>query len=189
MAKHPYAAPVKTRLNGHISDEKRISLYVNLLDSTVAKLKDIPGTDTFISFFPSDEQKYFERFGLPVFPQSNGDIGDKMHQAFLKVHGDSYKKAAVVGVDIPELSRNIILRAFELLDRSDIVFGPAADGGYYLVAIKSPEEKIFTGIQWSSHNTLSQSFEAAARHNFVVELVETLSDVDTIEDAKKAGLI
>lgn len=189
MAKHPYAAPVKTRLNGHISDEKRVSLYVELLDSTVAKLKNIPETDTFISFFPPDKQEYFDRFGLPVFPQADGDIGDKMHQAFLKVYGIGYQKAAVVGVDIPKLSKDIILRAFELLDRSDIVFGPAADGGYYLVAMKSPEERIFTAIQWSSHNTLRQSFDAAARHNLVVELVETLSDVDTIEDAKKAGLI
>lgn len=189
MAKHPYASPVKTRLSSHIPDDSRILLYVKLLDAAVTRLKDIPGVDTFISFSPADGKKYFEKFGLPLFPQSDGDIGKRMHHTLLSVLDRGYTKAAAVGVDIPELSKDIILRAFELLDSSDIVFGPAADGGYYLVALKSPSEQIFSGIQWSSHNTLRLSIEAAEKNNFSVALTEPLSDVDTIEDAKKAGLI
>jgi rSAM/selenodomain-associated transferase 1 len=185
FAKSPEGGDVKTRLAGHLTDAERLELYTALLEATIGELKDIENVDTFISYTPPEGGEYFREFGLGMFPQPGGDIGRRMHRALDKVLEDGYQKAVLVGVDIPGLSARIILKAFELLSDSDIVFGPARDGGYYLVGLKVPEEKIFKDIEWSTENTLRQSIQKAEASGKSVACTEELSDIDTAEDIKK----
>ncbi len=188
MAKYPHKDYVKTRFKGHISDEKRLELYIYLLKNTIQKLREIPGTNTFITYSPQSAKDYFLQFGLGIFPQHDGDLGYRMFQAINKILNEGYEKSVLVGVDIPEISGSIVLKAFELLSQSDIVFGPARDGGYYLVGLKKPFIEIFQNIKWSTHNTLKQSTEKAADFGYSVALTETLSDIDKIEDLENMGL-
>jgi rSAM/selenodomain-associated transferase 1 len=185
LAKAPYKDIVKTRLSGHMTDADRLSLYISLLEGTVSRLRNIPDCDSFISYSPKDAAGYFSRFGLRAFPQSEGDIGDRMFNALNKVLDDGYEKAALVGVDIPDISPSTVLKAFKLLDGDDIVFGPAEDGGYYLVGLKMPIRDIFKEIEWSTKRTLKQSIVRAERYGHRVALTETLYDIDTIEDVEK----
>lgn len=189
FAKSPNRSPVKTRLALHLSDARRIGLYISLLEGTVRKLGRIEGVDTFISYSPAEEGRYFARFGLRMFPQSRGDIGRRMHNALKRVLGLGYEKAALVGVDIPELSDPLVLRAFDLLSESDVVFGPARDGGYYLVGLRKPCAEIFEGIEWSTCNTLMQSVERASELGLRTGLMEVLSDIDTPEDLENSDLL
>ncbi|TNF56315.1 glycosyltransferase, partial [bacterium] len=106
-----------------------------------------------------------------------------------EVFSNGYQKSALVGVDIPDLSSHIILKAFELLNNSDVVFGPAQDGGYYLIGMKKPVHELFHGIPWSSEITLQRSMEKARDLSYTISLTEKLSDIDTIEDVKKAGFL
>jgi rSAM/selenodomain-associated transferase 1 len=180
FAKSPEAGNVKTRLAGHIDDEERLRLYTSMLDDTLKKLRDIPGADTFISYAGSEG--YFRKFGLRMFPQSEGDLGEKMHLDISKVLGMGYEKAVLVGVDIPGLSADIITNAFKLLDGCDVVFGPASDGGYYLVGLKTAVEEIFTGIQWSTRTTLRETLSKAKEAGLSIDLTDILSDIDRPED-------
>jgi rSAM/selenodomain-associated transferase 1 len=182
FAKSPRSEDVKTRLAGRLSREERLGLYRSLLESTVEKLRRVPGADTFISYTPPEEGEYFEGFGLRTFPQAEGDLGLKMHDALARVLGEGYEKAVLVGVDIPELSAAIILRAFGLLEGIDVVFGPATDGGYYLVGLKRPAGEVFTGIEWSTGTTLSKSVAKAGAAGLGVAYADTLSDIDRPED-------
>jgi rSAM/selenodomain-associated transferase 1 len=189
FAKSPLGADVKTRLSDHLPDEERLGLYVSLLTSTIEKLKDIPEVDTLIAYSPPEDRDYFTGFGPETFPQSGEDIGERMYNALEKVLKEGYGKAVLVGVDIPGLSPSIVLRAFELLKDSALVFGPARDGGYYLVGTKEPVREIFQEIPWSTSHTLEETLKKASKLGFSTALTEKLSDIDTKEDLKRAGLL
>jgi rSAM/selenodomain-associated transferase 1 len=184
LAKAPLPKHVKTRLMGHITDEERLSLYASLLKGTVKKLSGIAGVDTLICYWPMDAKDYFMQFDLEMFPQSDGDIGKRMFHALKKVFDMSYKKAVIVGVDIPDLSSETALKALEMLDAKDIVFGPSVDGGYYMVGMKKPFREIFEGIEWSTKSTLKQSVKKASKQGCSLHFTETLLDIDTPDDLK-----
>jgi rSAM/selenodomain-associated transferase 1 len=189
MAKYPDQRSVKTRLRGFMSDEKRLQLYVFMLESMITKMKSIREVDTFVAYTPMSSDSYFAQFGLRKFPQSDGDLGMRMLSAVTKVLNEGYEKVLTVGVDIPDLSASIVSSAFELLNESDIVFGPARDGGYYLVGLKAPTDEIFRGVKWSTNLTLKQSVEKAERSGYRVSFTETLSDIDSIDDVRRSGKV
>ncbi|HDH04139.1 MAG TPA: glycosyltransferase [Nitrospirae bacterium] len=189
IAKYPEKESVKTRLKGLMPDDKRLELYVTLLNQTMQKLGAIPGVDTFIAFAPETAGEYFSRFNVRLIPLQEGDLGAGMFHAFREVFNAGYKKAALVGVDIPDISSLIILDAFDALSGSDLVYGPAKDGGYYLVGMGKLIGEVFRDVPWSSEKTLEKSLHQAGRYGYSVSLTETLNDIDTIDDAKKAGLL
>jgi rSAM/selenodomain-associated transferase 1 len=187
IAKHPEKATVKTRLSAVMSDEERLQLYTFLLKSSLQRLGAIRDVDTFIAFAPRAREDYFATFGLKLLPLPEGDLGERMYHAFQEVFHRGYTKAALVGVDIPELSGDIVLKAFDILSEYDVVFGPARDGGYYLIGMKKPIAELFEGIPWSSEKTLEKSIEKVQQMNYTFGLTEMLSDIDTMEDVRNAG--
>jgi rSAM/selenodomain-associated transferase 1 len=189
IAKYPEKESVKTRLKGLIPDKKRIMLYKSLLNQTMDKLGRIPGIDTFIAFAPESTEGYFSQFDLRMIPLHDGDLGVRMFEAFKAVFNSGYQKAALVGVDIPDLSVSIILRAFDLLSGNDLVYGPAEDGGYYLVGMRNLIKEVFENVPWSSDLTLNRSLKQAKQYGYSVGFTKMLSDIDTIEDVKRAGLL
>lgn len=174
-----------TRLRACLSDEERVRLYKNLLEGAVRRLGGVPGADTLIAYWPPRAKAVFRHFGLEGFPQPEGDVGAKMHGAIKETLARGYGKAVVVGVDIPGLTQAIVMEAFGLLDERDVVFGPATDGGYYLVGMKAPCGEVFEGVQWSSDETLGQSVERASALGLSVALLQPLDDIDTPEDLEK----
>jgi rSAM/selenodomain-associated transferase 1 len=187
IAKYPDAGFVKTRLNGFMPDEKILELYKYLLEQTIHKLRTIPGVDTYIAYAPEHAEKYFSRFGAGLIRLSSCDLGLNMAYAFKTVFNMGYQKAALVGADIPDLTEAIILQAFDLLSDTDLVYGPAEDGGYYLVGMRMLIQEVFENVPWSSDKTLSKSLEQAEQFDYTVGFTKTLRDIDTIEDVKKAG--
>lgn len=189
IAKYPYKDNVMTRLRGVMPDEKRLELYESLLHSTLEKLGKVPGTDTFIAFAPGEAEDYFLRFGARLIPLDRKDLGRGMFTAFKEVFNAGYRKAALVGADIPDLSVSIILDAFDVLSENSVVFGPAKDGGYYLVGMKKLIKEVFENVPWSSEQTLEKSVLQAKSAGESVGFTRTLYDIDTAEDLKRAGLI
>ena len=188
IAKHPEKGKVKTRIRD-LSDDQRVELYKKLLDRTMKKLSSISGVDTFIAFAPDSAEDYFKRFSVKLIPLSEGDLGAGMSQAFVRVFSSGYKKAALVGADIPDLSPSIILSAMDLLSTRDLVFGPAEDGGYYLVGMRKLIKEVFEDIPWSSDETLRKSLDQSNKFNYSVGFTDTLRDIDTIDDVKRTALL
>lgn len=189
IAKYPERKNVKTRLKSSMSDEQRLDLYVSLLNRAMTDLGDIQGVDTFIAYAPKERKDYFLRFNLGLIPLNKGGLGAGMFKAFEEVFSLGYKRASLVGVDIPDLSPAIILEAFELLSENDLVYGPAKDGGYYLVGMRKLIREVFENVPWSSDRTLKKSLEQAAISGNTVGFTEMLSDIDRIEDVRNAGLL
>ncbi|UCH80520.1 MAG: TIGR04282 family arsenosugar biosynthesis glycosyltransferase [Nitrospiraceae bacterium] len=188
IAKYPANGAVKTRING-LSDEQRVDLYSRLLNDTMAKLSSIPGIDTFIAYAPDDTGYYFSRYNAGLIPLSEGDLGNRMYQAFQDTFKKGYEKISLVGADIPDLTSVIINESYNELTVHDIVFGPAIDGGYYLIGMKKLIAEVFTDVPWSADKTLEISIKNAKQAGYSIGFTYELSDVDTYEDAQRHGLI
>jgi len=92
------------------------------------------------------------------------------------------KRVLVIGTDCPEIEPSILAEAFEALSRTDVVLGPALDGGYYLIGLRVNQPCLFRGIDWGTENVLRQTLENARQLRCSVRQVKPLSDVDYPED-------
>jgi rSAM/selenodomain-associated transferase 2 len=72
--------------------------------------------------------------------------------------------------------------AFESLKTNPVVFGPANDGGYYLVGLTRPAPELFQGVAWGTDTVLAQSREILARNDRTPALLAPLDDLDRPED-------
>lgn len=179
----------KTRLRGLLSDDERVALYEGLLRDTVAKLTSVDEADLYIFYSPAGARDYFRQFRSNMCPQVDGELGKRMHAAFDRIFKYGYGKAVLVGVDIPDLTASIIRDALDRLDNHDAVFGPAKDGGYYLVGLKLCAPDLFEGIKWSCSSTLCATLKKAQSLGMSITLTAELSDIDTADDAIRSGLL
>jgi rSAM/selenodomain-associated transferase 1 len=180
FTKSPAADNVKTRLSSVLSKEERSALLASLIGQTVERIRQVRDCDIFISYAGGGE--WFERFSLPMFAQEGEGLGERMRLAMERLFRAGYAEVALVGADIPMLDAGIIEEAFALLGKTDVVLGPALDGGYYLVASKRPAPEIFTGIVWSTPTVLKETLEAAGRAGLATALGRLLRDLDTPDD-------
>lgn len=113
---------------------------------------------------------------LPVLDQGAGDIGARMARV---IHAVPPGPAVLVGTDIPDLRRAHIAAAFRALGRAEIVFGPAADGGFWLVGFRRSGRALdpFTDVRWSSPHALADAL-ARLPKDARVATITTLEDVD-----------
>jgi hypothetical protein len=114
--------------------------------------------------------------GIEVVPQGGGDLGVRMRRVMATAPPGP---VVLIGSDIPALSARHIAAAFRCLGRCDLVFGPAADGGFWLVGARRRPRlpPLFGNIRWSSSYTLADTLEELPR-DVSVGFVDTLEDVD-----------
>ena len=93
-----------------------------------------------------------------------------------------YAKTVIIGTDCLEINNSIISKSFDLLDDIDLVLGPATDGGYYLIGLKTIIEPLFKNISWSTDKVLKQTLNKAKELNIEYKFLDFLSDIDTLED-------
>jgi glycosyltransferase A (GT-A) superfamily protein (DUF2064 family) len=82
------------------------------------------------------------------------------------------------------MHQNLLLKAFDQLKEQQVVFGPASDGGYYLIGLRKMIEGIFTNKAWSTENLLTQTLTELEDEQINYGILGTLNDIDTIEDLK-----
>lgn len=113
--------------------------------------------------------------GIARMGQGKGDLGQRMANALTGPSGP----AVLIGTDIPDIRPRHIDHAFRALGGHDLVFGPAADGGYWLIGVRHPRylNGIFDNVRWSTDHALADTCANIPPHRSVA-LIETLSDVD-----------
>lgn len=186
MAKAPVPGRVKTRLCPPLAPAEAARLYACMLGDAAEEISSVsriarylfldpPGTGNALREAPFSS---FERF-----PQRGKDLGERMWDAAATAFRLGAMRVVIVGADCPSLSAGTVRRAFrELSTGASAVFGPAADGGYYLVGLSSPDERLFRGFRWSTGEVLRN---AAARCRILSAPFSFLPpgrDVDTGED-------
>ncbi len=185
MLKEPRAGRVKTRLGRDIGMVGAAWWFRHQSASLVRRLRD-PRWQIVLAVAP-DRAGMLSRCwpgDLARMPQGRGDIGQRMARAIRRV---PVGRACLVGADIPDLSRVHVARAFAALGASDMVFGPAVDGGFWLVGARHPRALpvgIFNAVRWSGPHTLGDAVASASGAR--VALVDVLADVDRVEDLPAA---
>jgi uncharacterized protein len=120
--------------------------------------------------------RFWER-RLQRLDQGKGDLGRRMARAFRALPPGP---VVIVGSDIPALAAHHIVAAFRALGDHDAIFGPAADGGYWLIGLKRSRplsEGLLEGVRWSSAHALADT-RASLPRRYSVALLETLEDID-----------
>lgn len=190
MARFPERGKVKTRLAGEVGDDVALRVYRALLNNVMSGAAPIAADRYRLGCFLTPSERIMEFNQL--FPdltfcetQIDADLGGRMKAAlevmFEKYHAD---KALLIGVDIPDIDRRILRRAFSALDSTELVIGPTTDGGYYLIGMKRLIPALFEGIDWGTDRVLQQSLAIARAGGVECELLERLNDLDTAEDLK-----
>ena len=185
MIKYPEPGRVKTRLAGDIGPEKAALICRHMTERIMKQTAPVAAEyERFVFYDPQERVQDFvswlphEKFML----QTGGDVGERMDNAISYLLENGAEKAVITGADIPDLTSRIIIQAFEMLDHVDVVVGPARDGGYYLIGMKSPMPELFRNIPWSTKDVFSETVRTLKHSGKSYGVLPALSDLDTIED-------
>jgi uncharacterized protein len=175
FARAPRLGAVKRRLAAGIGAMAALRFFRTTLAGLLAEVAGDRRWRTLIATTPDRARSRWPR-RVPIVAQGAGDLGVRLDRA---VRGR--RRVVIVGADIPRIARADIAAAFRALGRADAVFGPAEDGGYWLVGL-SPRRPLrpFEQVRWSSEHALADTL--ANFHGRRIALLRTLRDVDTAED-------
>lgn len=182
--KYPLPGEVKTRLVPPLTHGQAAGLYRCFLKDLFAAVSSLGETDLWAAYaaaVPAKDVRALVPEGFGIFAQQGSDLGERMRNAFARLLS-SYEKVSMIGADSPDLPVSFISGSFDKLDSSDVVFGPAKDGGYYLIALKHPADALFHGIKWGGSTVLADSLERAGRLKLSTALLEPWHDIDRPED-------
>ena len=171
---------VKTRLAAKLGHVEALAAYKILLQHTLEISRTIDA-DKFIFYHESIEQDEWPGI-VERQVQQGDDLGKRMQNAFDYLFSKNYEKVVIIGSDCLELTSSIIDQGFSELNTTDVVIGPARDGGYYLLALKENCSSLFQNIEWSTSRVLEQTIDACHENNLNYSMLELLSDIDEAED-------
>ncbi len=182
MARHPEAGTVKTRLARAIGAERACALYRAFLRDLDARFAPQRRRELVWLFHPPERD-----FAAIVSPgsrcvaQTGRDLGERMHAGFARLLSEGFGKVIMIGADAPHIRDEWLDDAERALDHVDIVLGPTADGGYYLIAMRAPHD-VFSGIAMSTPEVLTQTQAKAAAAGLRVHLLPPSFDIDEESD-------
>lgn len=185
MVKEPVAGQVKTRLASETGTAAALRFYRAACANLIRRLGNAPRWQLVLAVSP-DRALYARSWpaGIARIPQGPGNLGDRMERL---LHERGPRATIIIGSDIPAIQPSYIAQAFHMLGRSDAVFGPAADGGYWLVGMKPyrPAPNIFWNVRWSSPHALTDTL--ANLDGRKILFTQTLEDIDTAEALYRIG--
>lgn len=192
--KAPRTGTVKTRLAAAIGAERACAIYRKMAEKQMDAAERFGG-GLEIHYTPreaGDEMREWLGPNRDYFAQADGDLGVRMCRAMDDAFRRGARKVALIGADCPALTADRLEMAFARMrpgagvEPADVVFGPAVDGGYYLIAVSRPTPILFEAIPWSSPDTLRFSRAAAARAGLVTSELPCEQDVDDYPALLKA---
>ncbi len=188
FAKAPVPGRVKTRLARVLGDEAACAVYRGLLAGVLGRLDRAPGWRTVMAVTPdaAADQPGLWPAATPRIGQGPGDLGARMLRVLARAAPEA--PVVVVGSDIPGIELSHIGAAFAALAQSDLVFGPALDGGFWLVGAGTPPPAgLFDRVRWSSPDTLADTLANVAPGcgPRVTLLPDRLEDVDDAESCRR----
>ena len=177
---------VKTRLAKTIGDFGAFEVYKELVSITESETERLMDAEIHIYF--SDQVIESKWPGKAKFVQSGSNLGERMKAAFQHGFDLGFKKIIGVGSDLPDLNADIMQEGLQALDVSDTVFGPAEDGGYYLLGMNEMIDCVFDNKEWSTEGLLDATQSDLLENKYTIKLLTELNDIDTVEDLKASSV-
>lgn len=187
--KSPVPGTVKTRLAKTIGASQATQIYKTLVISQLSRLPK--NSQVEIHYAPSEANYSFRKWlgpGFAYFPQVEGNLGDRMRTAISSAFERGAREVICIGADCPSLLQIHFEQTQDYLsnEKDDLVIGPANDGGYYMIGLRRNIVGLFDGVRWSSDHTLEDTLRNARKANLRVRLLETMNDIDTLQDLRLA---
>lgn len=215
FARAPVPGQVKSRLAQDIGDETAAELYAAMLRDTLGlacrAARSRRGCEVALAYTPHDAfnggpyslNGFWDGVRLP---QCDGGLGERMLDCMTQLRRRGAAQIVLLGSDTPDLPPAFVMGAFERLDSQEalapsgvkgssgacnLVFGPARDGGFYLMAMDEAASdetisgELFAGVEWSTERTLKQVEANAARLRLGVAFLPLWGDVDTFDDLQR----
>ncbi|WP_327090266.1 TIGR04282 family arsenosugar biosynthesis glycosyltransferase [Nonomuraea sp. NBC_01738] len=182
IAKEPVPGRVKTRLTPPFSPEQAALLAEAALSDSLDAALATPAA-----------QRLLALDGLPgawlppgwvIIPQRGGGLDERLAAAFTDAHRLRPGPVVLIGMDTPQVTPGLLAEASASLAERDAVFGPAADGGFWLLGLREPDPVLLTGVPMSRPETGKLQLERLARAGLTVAHLPELTDVDTVDDAR-----
>jgi uncharacterized protein len=186
--KNPILGKVKTRLAASLGDQKALRVYKKLLDHTLRITGNLEYDKiVYYSDFVPEKDEWLSA-GFKQGLQIGQDLGQKMENAFEERFRAGYSRIVIIGSDCFELTSYHISKAFDNLENSNVVLGPAADGGYYLLGMTELFENVFENKKWSTDSVLRDTIKNLTDSNIKFNLLEQLNDIDTESDLQSSKI-
>ena len=186
LTKAPEPGKVKTRLAAFLGADAAADLYEKLVHDCLEMSMSADLCPVEIWCSPSTEHDIFqhcrEHYHTDLQQQGPGDIGQRMSHA-IKSAVQHAKHVVLIGADCPALSAADLEMAFKALQQgTDVVLGPAEDGGYYLIGMSNHHPRLFENIPWSTHSVLAATEVHLREQGLGWHSLPVHRDVDTAED-------
>jgi rSAM/selenodomain-associated transferase 1 len=175
FSKAPILGKVKRRLAAETGDQSALLIHQKLFVRTIAVVNE---SKIRKKIYLSEKMVDFDH---PYLVQAGDNLGERMAAAFQQEF-EEFKRICLIGSDCLDLATTDLLEAFESLNNHDLVLGPARDGGYYLIAMKSYIPELFESITWGTEQVLQETTSIANRLSLKSKLLAVRKDVDHLSD-------
>jgi uncharacterized protein len=182
FAKVPGLGMAKSRIAAVVGVERADQIYRELLAQTAAA---VAGHNHYLAFTGADEPgellSVFDRAAGTV-RQTGATLGERMANAMRFAFERGHTHVCLIACDCPSRDGALVQKSLSMATQADLIFGPAADGGYYLVQTGPACMDIFSVNSWGAPSLLKDSMALADNRGWSYRLLCTLRDVDTYDD-------
>ena len=192
FTRYPEPGTTKTRLIPLLGAEGAADLQRKMTELTILQVKRLLSRrelNVEIRYEGGDKNLMRTWIGqdFEYRPQGSSDLGQRMKRSFEDAFGAGASTAVIIGTDIPEITEDIIQKAFSALQRKNMALGPAKDGGYYLIGLQKnflshAIPHLFSGINWGADDVLEKTIKIAKHSGLSFTLLDVLQDIDHPED-------
>ncbi len=177
---------MKTRLAVSIGDEEACHAYSQIAHHCLNTLSKYPEVE--LRFAPDEAAGEVALFSKSVRwslkPQGEGDLGQRMFRAADETLSEC-DGILILGTDCPYIERDDLDEAITALHTSDLVLGPALDGGYWAIGLRNPHPELFQNIAWSTDQVFNQTCDQAQQLGLSIHELRKLEDVDDLESWRR----
>lgn len=182
IAKECVPGRVKTRLNPPLSLEQAARVAAASLSDTFRAVASLPATRRILAFegnlLPDGSEDY------EVIPQSSGGLDMRLAAIFDRCSGPT----VLIGMDTPQLTADVLAPLFsDWPSDVDAWFGPANDGGFWVLGLAEPDGSLIRGVPMSQDDTGAEQLRRLTDAGLQVRMLPELVDVDTIDDAREVA--
>ena len=185
FVKVPILGSVKTRLQPELQPEEALFFYKAMAEDIIRRFKHTEDYDMVLFYWPENGESTMRDWlgnEYTFLAQTGSDLGERMYNAFVWAMCRGYEKAVIIGSDTPTVDASTVEEAFTTLEDSDVVIGPAYDGGYYLIGLKKPRALLFLEMAWGKDTVMKETRERIKKAGLRFKELPRKRDIDIFPD-------
>ncbi|MET9342118.1 TIGR04282 family arsenosugar biosynthesis glycosyltransferase [Nonomuraea sp. NPDC003804] len=180
LAKEPLPGKVKTRLTPPFTPQEAARLAAASLEDTLAAVAAVRVRRRVLAF--DGPPGACSPDGFVVIPQRGGPLDERLAAAFEDAYRRCPLPVVVIGMDTPQVTADLLAEAVAALRTGDAVYGPAADGGFWLLGLRRPDPALVLGVPMSRPTTGDTQLRRLRQAGLQVAVMPELTDVDCFQD-------